>query len=94
MQYRNNKIRSSRARILVETILAMVVMAIIFKQFRMTQNSWDTNMGASETLQNSRVLIDQLNRNLPKDSRITAVSDLSEANGNIEFLDNDANKEI
>ncbi|MCP4259870.1 MAG: hypothetical protein GY774_20515, partial [Planctomycetes bacterium] len=55
------------------------------------QNSWDSNVGASETLQNGRVLMDHFNRNLSKAARISAVSDSSETNGYIEFLDNDAN---
>ncbi len=80
---------------MVEILLAMAIMAIIFAvlvpQFRLIQNSWDTKIGASETLQNGRVLIDHINRNLSKASRITAVSDWSETNGYIEFLDNDAN---
>ena len=95
MQYRNNKNRFSRAMTLVEITLAMAIMAIIFAallpQLRVIQNSWDSKVGASETLQNGRVLIDHLNRNLSKASRITAVSDSSETNGYIEFLDNDKN---
>jgi len=80
---------------LVEMTVAMAIMAIIFAallpQLRLIQNSWDSKVGASETLQNGRVLIDHLNRNLSKASRITAVSDSSEMNGYIEFIDNDAN---
>ncbi|MCP4610180.1 MAG: prepilin-type N-terminal cleavage/methylation domain-containing protein [Planctomycetes bacterium] len=95
MQYRNNKTRSSRAMTLVEMLIAMAIMAIIFAalvpQFRLINNSWDSKVGASETLQNGRVLIDHINRNLSKASRITAVSDSSEINGYIEFIDNDAN---
>ncbi|MCP4260618.1 MAG: type II secretion system protein [Planctomycetes bacterium] len=95
MQYRNNKIRSTRAMTLVETLIAMAIMAIIFAallpQLRLINNSWDSKVGASETLQNGRVLIDHLNRNLSKASRITAVSDSSETNGYIEFIDNDVN---
>ncbi|MHC4241861.1 MAG: hypothetical protein ACYSU4_05615 [Planctomycetota bacterium] len=79
----------------METTLAIAIMAIIFAalvpQLRLIQNSWDSKVGASETLQNGRVLIDHLNRNLSKASRITAVSDSSEINGYIEFIDNDAN---
>jgi len=80
---------------LVEMLIAMALMAIIFAavvpQFRVIQNSWDSKVGASETLQNGRVLIDHLNRNLSTASRITAVSSSSEINGYIEFIDNDAN---
>lgn len=95
MQYRNNKSWSCRAMTLVETILALTIMVIIIAavlpQFRVIQNSWDSKAGASETLQNGRLLIDHINRNLSKALRITAVSDSSKTNGYIEFLDNDAN---
>ncbi len=81
--------------ILLEIVLAIAIMAIILAvlvpQFRIIQNSWDTKVGASETLQNGRELIDHLNRNLSKATRITAVSGPSETNGYIEFIDNDAN---
>jgi type II secretory pathway pseudopilin PulG len=76
-------------------LIAMAIMAIVFSavvpQFRVIQNSWDSKQAASETLQNARVLIDHLNRNLSKAVRITAVSGPSEINGYIEFEDNDAN---
>jgi hypothetical protein len=73
----------------------MAIMAIIFAvivpQLRVSENSWNSKVGAAETLQNGRILIDHLNRNLSKAARITAVSDSSETNGYIEFIDNDAN---
>jgi type II secretory pathway pseudopilin PulG len=94
MQYRNNKTQPYRAMTLVETILAMAIMTIIFAallpQFRVIQNSWDTKAGASETLQNGRILIDHIYHNLSTAVRITAVSGPSDTNGYIEFLDNDA----
>jgi len=41
---------------LVEMLIAMALMAIIFAavvpQFRLINNSWDSKVGASETLQN------------------------------------------
>jgi competence protein ComGC len=80
---------------LVEMLIAMAIMtiilAVILPQFRVIQNNWDSKAGAAETLQNGRVLIDHLNRNLSKATRITAVSSSSETNGYIEFQDNDAN---
>ena len=95
MQYRSNKTRSSRALTLLEMVIAMAIMAIVFAavlpQFTVIQNSWDSKEGASEALQNGRVLIDHLNQNLSKALRITAVSDSSETNGYIEFQNNDAN---
>lgn len=95
MKYRKKITRPPRAMTLVEITLAMAIMAIIFaallSQFRVIQNSWDSQVGAAETLLNSRFLIDHLNRNLSKALRITAVSSSSETNGYIEFIDNDAN---
>ena len=95
MRFRTNKSRTSRALTLVEITIAMAIMAIVFAallpQLRVIQNSWDSKIGASETLQNGRVLIDHFSRNLSKAARITAVSDSSEINGYIEFIDNDAN---
>jgi len=80
---------------LVEMVIAMAIMAIILAvllpQFRVIQNSWDSKQGSAETLQNGRVLIDHLNRNLSKAVRITAVSGSAETNGYIEFEDNDSN---
>jgi type II secretory pathway pseudopilin PulG len=95
MQRKKNKNRSFRAMTMVEILLAMAIMLIILAallpQFRVIQNSWDSKVGASEALQNGRLLIDHLNRNLSKAVRITAVSGPSDTNGYIEFLDNDAN---
>jgi hypothetical protein len=68
-----------------------IIFAVIVPQFRVIQNSWDSKQNSAEKLQNGRVLIDHLNRNLSKAVRITAVSDSSETNGYIEFEDNDAN---
>jgi type II secretory pathway pseudopilin PulG len=80
---------------LVEMVIAMaiitIILAVILPQFRVIHNNWDSQAGAAETLQNGRVLIDHLNRNLSKAVRITAVSNSSETNGYIEFQDNDAN---
>jgi len=76
-------------------IIAMAIMAIVFAailpQFRAILNSWDSKQAAAETLQNGRVLMDHLYRNLSKAARIIAVSDSSTTNGYIEFVDNDAN---
>lgn len=80
---------------LVEMVIAMAIMAIVFAvilpQFRAILNSWESKSGAAETLQNGRVLIDHLCRNLSAAVRITAVSDASQTSGYIEFEDNDAN---
>ena len=72
----------------------MAIMAIIFAaivpQFRVIRNSWASKQASAEILQNGRVLIDHLNRNLSKAVRITSVSPSSETNGYIELEDNDA----
>jgi len=68
-----------------------IIFAVIVPQLRVSENSWDSKVGSSETLQNGRILIDHINRNLSKATRITAVSDSAETNGYIEFIDNDAN---
>jgi len=95
MQYQNSKTRFSRALTLVEMVIAMAIMAIVFAalvpQFRAILGSWDSKEANAEVLQNGRILIDHLNRNLSKAVQITAVSDSSETNGYIEFEDNDAN---
>jgi len=95
MQYQNSKTRFSRALTLVEMVIAMAIMAIVFAailpQFRIIQNSWDSKQASAETLQNGRILIDHLYRNLSKAVKITAVSGSSETDGYIEFQDNDAN---
>jgi type II secretory pathway pseudopilin PulG len=95
MPYRNKKNRSTRALTLVEMVIAMAIMVIVFAvllpQFTAIHNSWDTKAGAAEALQNGRILIDHLNQNLSGAVRIAAVSDPSQTNGYIEFIDNDAN---
>ncbi len=79
----------------MEMLIAMAIMAFIFAavlpQFRIVYNTWDSRAGAAEIIQNGRVLIDHINRNLSKAGKITAVSDSGTTNGYIEFEDNDAN---
>jgi prepilin-type N-terminal cleavage/methylation domain-containing protein len=95
MKHQNNKNCSPQAMTLIEVVLAItiisIILAVLLPQLRLLQNNWDTKVGSSETLQNGRILIDHLNRNLSEAARITAVSEPSETNGYIEFIDNDAN---
>ena len=95
MQYRNNKARVCAGVTLVEMIIAVAIMVIVFTAitplFRGILNSWDSKAGAAETVQNGRVLIDHLNRNISKAVRITDVSDSAVTTGYIEFEDNDGN---
>ncbi len=63
---------------MLELVLAMVMITIIFAavlpQFAAIRNSWDSKQGSAEALQNGRVLMDHISRNLSKAERITAVS--------------------
>jgi hypothetical protein len=73
----------------------MAIMAIVFAaivpQFRIILNSWDSKAGAAEALQNGRVLMDHISRNLSKAKRITVVSASTVTNGYIQFIANDSN---
>ena len=92
MTKRNGKIRFYRAMTLLEMVLAMVMITIIFAavlpQFAAIRNSWDSKQGSSEALQNGRVLMDHISRNLSKAKRITVVSASTVTNGYIQFVDN------
>jgi type II secretory pathway pseudopilin PulG len=96
MKYQNNRKllcgrrRTSRGALtLLEMVMALAMMAIVFAAivplFRQIRDGWDSKQAAAETLQNGRILIDHMNRNLAKAVKITAVSDSSEPNGYIEF---------
>ncbi len=95
MNIRNTKIRLRRALTLLELVLAMVMITIIFAavlpQFAMMGHSWDSKQGAAEAMQNGRVLMDHINRNLSVAVRVTAVSESSDADGFIEFEAADSN---
>ncbi|MFH1372150.1 MAG: hypothetical protein ABII09_12815 [Planctomycetota bacterium] len=93
---RENQINCSRPAVtLMELVIAMALIGIIFAailpQFAVIRNSWDVKQGTAEALQNGRVLMDHINRNLSKAVRITAVSESSDIDGYIEFEDNDGN---
>ena len=70
-----------RAVTLMELVIAMAMLTIIFAvvlpQFAVIRNSWDTKQSSAEMLQNGRVLMDHINRNLAKAKQITAVSSSS-----------------
>jgi type II secretory pathway pseudopilin PulG len=95
MNTKSRKTCLRRAVTLLELIVAMAMITIIFAailpQFALIRNSWDSKQGIAEAIQNGRVLIDHINRNLSKAVRITAVSVLSDSDGYIEFEDNDGN---
>ena len=95
MWYRTNRNQSRRAVTLVELLISMAIMAVVFAavvpQLKVIHNSWDSKVGAFETIQNGRVLTDHLNRNLASAVKITDVSGPTDLNGYIEFENNDAN---
>lgn len=77
---------------ILEMVIAMSIMAMVFSVIapliRNIQNSWASKQASAETLQNARVLVEHINRNLAKATRITSVSSPSENLGFIEFIDN------
>jgi len=78
----------------MEMIIALsiitIIFAAIFPLFGQIRENWDSKQAAAETLQNGRILIDHMNRNLAKAVKVTAVSFSSDMSGYIEFQDNDA----
>jgi len=95
MGRRGGKIRLRDAMTLLELVIAMAMIGIIFAavlpQFALIRNSWDVKQGTAEALQNGRVLMDHIDRNLSKAVRITAVSESSVTSGYIQFVANDSN---
>jgi type II secretory pathway pseudopilin PulG len=89
MNHRTKKIRLRSGLTLLELVIAMAMITIIFAavlpQFAAIRNSWDSKQGIAEALQNGRVLMDHINRNLSKAAKITNVSASSQTNGYIEF---------
>ena len=79
----------------MEMVIALSIMTVIFAAilplFGQIRSGWDSQQAAAETLQNGRILIDHLNRNLTKAVKVTAVSNSLVTDGYIEFEDNDAN---
>jgi len=86
-------VTTRRAVTLVELTVAMAVMVIVFAAvvplFRAIRNSWDAREGNADRLQNGRVLVDHLCRQLAKAKKVTSVSDSTQTNGFIEFKGND-----
>jgi len=79
---------------MLEMIISLAIIAVMFAvilpQFKNIENSWASKRDAAVALQNSRILIEYLNRNLTKAIEITAVSDPCDTTGYIEFKGNDA----
>lgn len=80
---------------LLEMIISLAIIAVIFAvavpQFRNMENSWASKQATAEAIQNGRILIDHLCRDLTAAAKITAVSDPCDTTGYIEFEGNDGN---
>jgi type II secretory pathway pseudopilin PulG len=95
MQKRTRTYTGRTAMTVMEMIMALAIIGFVFAallpQFRLINNSWDSKQGNAEVLQNGRVLMDHISRNLSEAASIIAVSDPCETDGYIEFEDNDGN---
>ncbi len=78
---------------LIEIVVAMAIMALVMAavlpQFRNIENSWASKQGRSDAMQNARIIIDHINRNLCRAQSITAVSAPDAVNGFIEYKDSE-----
>jgi hypothetical protein len=79
----------------MEMVMALTIIGLVFAailpQFRLINNSWDSKRGNADVLQNGRVLMDHISRNLSEAAAVISVSDPCETDGYIEFEDNDGN---
>jgi prepilin-type N-terminal cleavage/methylation domain-containing protein len=95
-EYRG-KIRGARrcGMTLIEIIISLaiitIILAVIVPQFVMMRSNWTSKKSATEVLQNGRILMDHLERNISQAVSITAVSSSSTTNGYIQFVDDDGN---
>jgi type II secretory pathway pseudopilin PulG len=73
----------------MELVIAVAMITIIFAaivpQFVIMRGSWDSKQGAAEAIQNGRVLMDHVSRNLSKAKQITSAGtssiDFNDCNG-------------
>ncbi|MCP4452176.1 MAG: hypothetical protein GY809_11990 [Planctomycetes bacterium] len=82
-----------RGTTLVELVVAVSIMAVVmstvFSVLVPTRLTFQTQVSALDALQNGRILMDTLTRELNVARQITAVSTANDATGYIEFTDND-----
>jgi hypothetical protein len=64
-----------------------IIFAAVMPAFSLMFHSWDSKQGSAEALQNGRVLMDHISRNISEAKKITAVSDSSVTSGYIQFMD-------
>ncbi|MBL7106067.1 MAG: prepilin-type N-terminal cleavage/methylation domain-containing protein [Phycisphaerae bacterium] len=89
----NRKLLFFSGLTLLEMVIAMAIMVIVFSavfpQFVTFQSSWASKQSNSQTIQNGNVFSDQLSRFLAKAVKVTAVSNIADTDGFVEFEDND-----
>lgn len=80
---------------LVELVLAVAILSVVFTAvvplFTHIRQSTKVQGGASETIQNTRVLLDHIQQQLACATEVNAVSTSDTTLGYIQFFDNDAN---
>jgi Tfp pilus assembly protein PilW len=82
MWYGSNNRKLARGTTVLEMVVAMSILTVVFVAtiplFTAIRNSWDTRQADAEVVQNGRVVIEHLFRNLIKAVRIAEVSSSSE----------------
>ena len=74
--------------VIISLAIIVTIMVAMLTQLKTINDSWASQQGGSDALQNGRVLVEHINRNLAKAARITAVSELDVTSGFIELEDN------
>jgi hypothetical protein len=95
MRSQGNKMRRTKAMTLLETVIALSIMAVVVAAvlpiLAGIRNTWDARQSGTECVQNERILADHIYRHLAAATAITAVSPGSQAQGYIQFTSNDGN---
>ena len=79
---------TTTVELVVAIAMLTLVTAAIMPVLGHVPRSWDTWQNDSETVQNGRVPIDPVHRNLAEATKITAASSASESSGYIQFVNN------
>ena len=72
--------------------LLSVVFSVLMPHFRILQQSWGLKEASAESLQNGRVLLDHISRNLSAAAAIDDISGALETEGYIEFQNTDGDR--
>jgi len=91
MPHKYKNFNRHKALTLLEMVIALAIVSVLFAVvlpvFTTAGKSWNSRQASSEAIQNGRVLVDYINRELSKAVKIIAVSDPTETNGYIEYED-------